>query len=258
MRLVHDPQETAPGIRGAKPSGNDGGQSYPWPHHNGAVADAQQWQEGRELYDIADILAFEDRGDHVYVAGDCTRAYSREKLQSWTRQVVYIRPGTFVIFDRVASVDPSFRKTWVLQAAKPPTGEAPNLVVTNGEGRLFVQTVLPQNPQVELFSGDKLYSYGGDQYDPTRQPPGPVPECRIEVSPSEASATGYFLHVLTATDAAVQSVPQATVDAEGDEIVVAAGETRLTFAKEAVGGSIEVDGQATAFPDEIVPTGDER
>jgi hypothetical protein len=256
VMLIRNPAETWPNIRGAQTTGNDGGQAFPWPHHNGAVVDAEQWQEGRDLYDIGDIIAFEDRGDYVYVAGDCTRAYSPEKLQTWTRQIVYMRPGTFVVFDRVASADPSFRKTWVLQAMKPPTGEGPNLIVANGEGRLFIQTVLPQNPQVELFSGDRLYSYAGNQYNPNRQPPGPVPECRVEVSPSEASATDYFLHVLTASDADVESAPQATIEADGDEVVVAVGDARLTFVKDAVGGSIEMAGQATAFASDIVPTAD--
>jgi hypothetical protein len=254
--LVHDPSEVWPNIRGAETGGNDGGQWFPWPHHNGAVVDAAQWEEGRDLYDIADILAFEDRGDYLYVAGDCTRAYSPQKLQAWTRQIVYLRPGTFVIFDRVVSVHPSFRKTWVLQAMKPPTGEAPNLVVTNGKGRLFIQALLPEAPQVDLFSGDRLYSYGGNRYDPSRQPPGPVPECRIEVSPSAASATDYFLHVLTATEAEVPSVPQATASAEGDEIAVAVGDAKLTFAKEAAGGSIERNGQTTPFTSEVVATAD--
>ncbi|MFQ5809589.1 MAG: heparinase II/III family protein, partial [Armatimonadota bacterium] len=164
--LIHDPDEKWSRIRAGPVSGNDGGQTHDWPHHNGAVTDPAAWHEGRELYDIADILAFEDQGSYMYVAGDCSRAYSPKKLEYFTRQIVYIRPGTFVVFDRVKSTNPEFKKTWLLQAMKPPTGDPPNLVVTNGKGRLFVRTLLPQNARVNLVSGADLYSYGGQTYPP--------------------------------------------------------------------------------------------
>jgi len=64
--LLYDPAEKWPGIRAGNVTGNDGGQAHNWPHHNGAVTDPAQWHEGRDLYDIADILAFEDRGLYVY------------------------------------------------------------------------------------------------------------------------------------------------------------------------------------------------
>ena len=252
--LVHDPDEKWPKIRAAPTSGNDGGQWFPWPHHNGAVGDAAEWEKGRELYDIAEILAFEDRGDWLYVAGDCTRAYAPEKLKSFTRQIVFIRPGTFVILDRVASQDPAFSKTWLLQAMKPPSGEAPNLVVTNGKGRLFVQTLLPRNARTELFAGSRLYTYAGQDCPPAKDPPGPVPECRIEVSPPAPAEVDHFLHVLTAVDADVAAVPQATVKEDGQEIAVSVGECTITFFAGATGGRIAVGGRYTPLAESIVPT----
>jgi hypothetical protein len=71
--LVLDPEERWPGIRAGQVTANDGGQHHAWPHHNGAVSDAAEWQRQKALYDIADLLAFEDRGDYLYVAGDATR-----------------------------------------------------------------------------------------------------------------------------------------------------------------------------------------
>ena len=241
--LVYDPEETWVNIRAYKESiGNDGGQMHDWPHHNGAVVDADQWHRKRQLYDIADITAFEDRGSYLYVAGDCTRSYSSKKLEYFTRQIVYIRPGTFLIFDRVKSTDPDFKKTWLLQAAKPPTGKAPNLIVTNDSGgRLFIQTVLPEKPRVKLNSGDELYSYGGNSY-PAEDIRGPAPECRIEVSPSAPSLADYFLHVLTATQSTVSSVPQARVKVTDDDVTVTIGTTRVTFMKDRVAGEIEISG----------------
>ncbi|MBN1421672.1 MAG: heparinase II/III family protein, partial [Planctomycetes bacterium] len=103
--LVRDPDETWPGIRAGNVTSNDGGQHHRWPHHNGAVVDPAQWKAGEKLYDIADLLAFEDRGAYLHVAGDCTRAYAPEKIERFVREIVFIRPGTFVILDRVRAKD---------------------------------------------------------------------------------------------------------------------------------------------------------
>lgn len=235
--LVYDPSETWPGIRAGNVSGNDGGQAHSWPHHNGAVTDPAEWQRGRDLYDIADIVAFEDRGDYMYVAGDCTRAYSPKKLEHFTRQVLFLRPGTFIVFDRVRSSNAAFKKTFLLQAMKVPTRNGEHLVVTNGKGRLFIQTLLPTQPQVALASGSRLYTYGGKDY-PPQNDTGPAPECRIEISPSRQSETDYFLHVLTATDGSVASVEKAIARAEGQNVIVAIGETELTFMTAELAGSI--------------------
>lgn len=249
--LIHDPGEnTWRRIRAGPVSGNDGGQSHAWPHHNGAVVDAQAWRRDRSLYDIADILAFEDRGAYLYVAGDATRAYSREKLDYFTRQIVYLRPDTFVVFDRVKSKRPELKKTWLLQAMKKPTGEAPRLVVTNAKGRLFVQTLLPEKAHVRLVSGDELYRYGGEAY-PPRRDTGPAPECRIEVSPSAPAAVDYFLHVLTAADSQTESVPQAAVNRRGDYVVVSIGAAQVAFTTGAVGGMIKLGDRRAELADTI-------
>jgi len=249
--LVYDPCETWPQMRAGPVSGNDGGQYHPWPHHNGAVVDPAQWQQGKKLYDIADILGFEDKGTFLYAAGDCTRAYSPKKLEYFTRQIVFLRPGTFVIFDRVCSKDARFKKTWLLQTMKVPTGTSPNLVVTNGNGRLFIQTVLPSNPQVRLASGPNLYSYGGKTYPPERDT-GPAPECRVEISPSQQATIDYFLHVLTATDAKTESVENAVAQIQGGQVAVIIGGIKITFTTAQVAGGIEISKSFNKFADKII------
>ncbi len=241
--LVLDREQRWPGIRAGNVTGNDGGQTHDWPHHNGAVGDAADWQKGKALYDIADLLAFEDQGDYVYLAGDASRAYSPKKLSLFTRQIVYIRPGTFVIFDRVRSTRPELKKTWLLQAMTRPTGEAPNLTITSGDGRLFLQTLLPAHPEVRLAAGDHLYAYAGQSY-PPRRDTGPAPECRVEISPSQPAEMDYFLHVLTATDASTSQVPQASAQTNGDFVVVGIGNTQIAFNTKSVGGVIRADGKS--------------
>ena len=235
--LVHDPRETWPAIRAGRVTGNDGGQHHNWPHHNGAVSDPQEWLQRRELYAIAKLLAFEDRGEYLYVAGDATRAYAPEKLDLFTRQIVYLRPDTFIVFDRVVAKDAAMKKTWLLQAMETPTGEAPHLVVTHGRGRLFVQTLLPARAEIRLVSGAALYAYGGRSYPPARDT-GPAPKCRIEVSPAVPARTDYFLHVLTAADDQTDAAPRATVAAGPDTVIVSVGTVRLALAKDRVAARI--------------------
>lgn len=248
--LVHDPAEqwlgaTAydAGVRAGAVTGNDGGQAHSWPNHNGAVADADAWQSNSDLYDIADITAFEDRGTYLYVAGDCTRAYSPRKLVDFTRQIVFLRPDTFIVFDRVRSTKSRFGKTWLLQAMQPPVAANQHLIVTNGKGRLFLQTLLPETPDVRLVTGPDLYSYGGRDYPPSRDT-GPAPQCRIEISPSALCETDLFLHVLTATDSDTDAVPTASATTDEAHVYVQLGTTLITFTSEEVGGSITMaDGQ---------------
>ncbi len=249
--LVYDPCETWPAIRAGTVTGNDGGQAHNWPHHNGAVVDPAQWLQQRELYDIADLLAFEDTGTYVYVAGDCTRAYSPRKLAYFTRQIVFLRPGTFIVFDRVCATRPEFKKTWLLQAMKPPTAEAGRLVVTSGKGRLFLRTLLPDHPEVRLVAAADLYTYGGHSHPPQRDT-GPAPECRIEISPAQPQTTDYFLNVLTATGAEVTDVENAVARIGHGQVQVRLGTMTITFDTDGVGGSIESAGQRTALATTVV------
>ena len=246
--LIHDPQERWPGIRAGAVSGNDGGQAHDWPHHNGAVTDPQQWERDRHLCDIADILAFTDQGDYLYVAGDCTRSYSAHKLERFTRQIVYLRPNTFVILDRVRTTDAHYKKTWLLQAMKIPEQTRDFMVIANGAGRLFVQTLFPADPQVSLISGAQLYTYDDETF-PASRDTGPAPECRIEISPGQPSTGDIFLHVLTAAHAETSRVQRARAQLEGDSVTVRLGPVYVAFSLSGTGGMIEVSGHRRELPE---------
>lgn len=228
--LIFNPDEKWPGIRAGNVTGNDGGQAHNFPHHNGSVNDADEWQKNKHLYDIADITDYKDTGEYMYVAGDCSRAYSTEKLDYFTRQILYFRPGTFIIFDRVKSSRPDFKKTMLLQTMKPPVKEGKNLVVSNGKGQLLIQNLMPGKAKVNLVSGENLYTYNGNTYPPDRIT-GPAPECRMEISPADNSEIVYFLTFINATESGTTAIPQATVRENGDTVVIRIGEKEITFKK---------------------------
>lgn len=251
--LVLDPAERWPGIRAGTVTGNDGGQHHAWPNHNGGVTDVAAWQQTPARYDIADLVAFNDTGDAVYVAADLTRAYAASKVSRYTRQIVFLRPGTFLVFDRVTSTRPEFKKTWLLQSMTPPEAHGDDLVITNGQGRLFVQTVLPATVQRTVATGEALYAYDGQSFPPEHEV-GVAPRARIEVSPREPNESDLFLHVLTATDATVADVPRAVATVNGNAVEVQLGDFRVRFRVDAVGGELEERGEARPFPGRVIPT----
>ncbi len=251
--LVHDPSETWPQIRAFQGRiANDGGQHHDWPHHNGAAIDTADWNRNKALYDIADLSAFEDHGDWLYTAGDFTRSYRAAKMELCTRQIVFLRPSTFVIFDRVRATKPEFKKTWLLQSMTTPERRPDGLLVeTNGRGRLFVQSCLPAGAKVALVSGDDMFRYDGGDFRPEKTQ-GQAPDCRVEVTPAAQSKEDYFLHVLTAADSTVADVPRAVVSEQGDRVSVSLDGKTVVFTKSSLGGSIATSAGETPFAARVV------
>jgi heparin/heparan-sulfate lyase len=241
--LVYDPHEKWPqwkapktprGIRSIPlPTANDGGQYYPWSASsigpNGGALTVVDWTANKEIMAIGELAAAKDHGNYLYCAGDFTKSYSPHKVKSVTRQIAYVRPGTFIIFDRVEAKSAKYRKAFLLQCAKPPQQVGPHWVITNGEGRLFVQTLEPSQRNVDLYKGGALYSYNGQNFPPQYLDP-PAAECRMEISPAKANKSDHFLHVLTATDANTDTVPLATSRVDGNDLVVTLGGLTIRFA----------------------------
>ena len=199
-------------IRAGKVTANDGGQRYDWPQHNGAVADAAQWNSQRDIWTTGEILSFEDKDGIVTIKADCTKAYSAKKLESFIRQIKFVRPGTIIIADSVRVKNPAFKTIWNLQAMKrPEETDGAMWTWSNGDGRIFLQTLLPAQTETSLFSGDELYKIDGVNYRPQRDT-GPAPECRVEITPTDAKTDYTFVNVLTATDAKTKTVPDAKAE----------------------------------------------
>lgn len=253
--LIEDPSEEWEGIRGTPAAENDGGQAFEGTrsglHQNGGVCMVSEWEAHRDLLEIGQLTAYQDRGSYLYTAGDFTKSYSAKKAKCVTRQIVFLRPGTFVIFDRVEATDATFRKKFLLQPMTVPEKRGAHWVVTNGRGRLFIQTLSPADAKVELYHGDTLYSYGGKQFTPVVEN-CPAPSCRIEISAGPGSAPAkfqYFLHVLKATDSTVADVAPASAEREGNEVVVRIDDVVLRFALDQMKGSIRIAGKDEALVD---------
>jgi len=75
---------------------------------------------GLAYQECADITRFEHRpGDYTYVLGAAAAAYS-SKVDLVQREVVYVRPDVFVVYDRVNAALPGLRKQILLHLAHEP------------------------------------------------------------------------------------------------------------------------------------------
>jgi hypothetical protein len=101
---------------------------------------------------------------------------------------------------------------------------------------------LPEKASVQLRVDEALYAYDDQRFPPGRDT-GPAPECRVEVTPDKPAREDWFLHVLTATDATVESVPAAVARIRDDTVEVQLDTISLTFFRDRVGGTLSDGGK---------------
>ena len=219
---------------------------------------------GAGLFETGDIAAFEYAADrsYTYVSGDATMAYNNPRFCYWqkdnksgrvwrnkpkidlfTRSMVYLPDAdNLIVFDRVQSLDASWRKAWLCHfqgkpeikggrlidaevpghiedfigdtivstwadgVLKPPRPEDP--------GRLFIRTLLPEKTVVRRIGGDGYEAWwNGKNRTGGMKKSSKVAEMvdsgrwRIEVSPQVARKFDTFLHVLHIADTKTSEMP---------------------------------------------------
>ena len=236
--LVYDPKERFRDNR-HKVHANDGGQRLP---RNGlAPASSAILQDPANGYRTGTMLARAWGPDdmcprYAYLKGDITAAYSA-KMESYQRSFLYLRmddshaPMALLVFDRVVSSNPEFKKTWLCHGLSDPIINGNRSIFTNtmeipGEGiycgrnngKLTIDTLLPDNPKINAVGGPGgWHTVDGVNY-PAKLPEGQRREghgWRLEVSPSVPSKEDHFLHVLQVGDAdGAEALPVQTIETE--------------------------------------------
>jgi hypothetical protein len=233
--LVNKPDETWSRMRdgGRNPYANDGGQAKKW---EWVVHTLPDWQARRAQFERGDIVAYENRPEVIFVAGDCTAAYDASKLRSWVRQIVFVRPTTIVVFDRVIATRPEYEKTWVLHMTSEPKIEASRVAIAAGKGRLTADVLLPEGPVIRAVEG---YTYGGQTFNEKPSNLTPLaPKWRIEVLPPQPREEDAFLHVLQTAD---EPLPVSLLK-RGGAVGAKVGDAEVIFTGP-VGGSVTAGGK---------------
>ena len=149
--LVYDPDEDF----GRRGYGNDGGQRLP--NGRSEPRNLETLLAPENGYRTGQVLAHgfgpdPQTPDYTLLQGDLTAAYS-EKVRQVTRSFVFLNlrnaqvPAALVVFDRVVSAHPDFRKYWLLHTLEEPRVEAASATVDctqhGARGRLNLDVLLP-------------------------------------------------------------------------------------------------------------------
>lgn len=175
-------------------------------------------------YETGDLVKLEHASCHDWVACDVTAAYNSPKhatngnapkVNEVTRQLVFFPPDLLVIFDRVESTDASYDKRFLLHVIGAQSTDGATYTLTNGEGKLIGQTLLPADADVNVISG---FTVDGSPYPPSSSgvESGGT---RLEISPRKEGTRDYFLNVMVVGDASVAR-PTAKVEDATDKATV--------------------------------------
>jgi hypothetical protein len=167
--LVYDPAEKFFWSDNVVPAANDGGQRMDSSRYWNTIRNPKDWERTRDLWDLGTMRVV----DHVpnqyhYALGDASNAYSRDKLRSFTRELVYIPNNDLLfVFDRVVSTKAGFKKSWLLHGVSAPNvdqdsdskagakdfANANTFRFADGNGELLVHSLLPRERVVTRRGG---------------------------------------------------------------------------------------------------------
>jgi len=201
--VIHQPGEPPARYWGGTVEGNHGGQH-------------------RQLGSV--LEAFETNDQFVYVAGDATACYRHgpvrgrqgsklpQKCSLTTRQLVFLMPNHFVIFDRVTTTNPGYRKDWLIHTADEPIVDGDLIRADHREGRMFCRTLLPAGAKLtpvggagkEFLAAGKNWLIEAGNLKPEQL--SMMGQWRVEVTPMTANKQDVFLHVIQAGPQDVQSM----------------------------------------------------
>ena len=218
----------------------------------------------------AEVKAFETGKDFTYIASDATPCYG-DKCTEAVRQFVFVYPDYFIVYDRVGAADASYGKEWLLHTKEQPKKVRKGLVrVDSGEGRLFCQTLLPQNAKQEFIGGPgkEFWSNGMNfpleenvwkRYLDGAEKDGRGPYTgawRVSVQPQKESKEDRFLNVLTATDAKDATPVNAKYVKDGsrDGVTLTFDGRKMTFwfnREGEIGGEVEIDGLRRPLTEQV-------
>jgi hypothetical protein len=158
----------------------------------------------RMVYETSSkLIALADEGTYTYAAADITPTYAgRAAVQRIERELVFLRPATVVVFDRVEGTANTAR-VWQLSTAKAPSLSGSTATIVGSKSTLTVHRLLPvgATTRVANWNGDQDMTGGG---------------YRLEVADSGGNGRSRFLNVLSVDGA----VAAATSDDSGSRLGV--------------------------------------
>ena len=182
------------------------------------------------------------------------------------RQLLFIPPYHFIVFDRVVSTDAAYTKRWLLHHANEPVLDGNTWHSDQDRGRIFCRTLLPADAEIEPVGGPgKEFLADGVNYPidagPSEQTGKSIPSLkpihydevpelmgrwRVEVSPGAARTDDVFLHLIQVGDQTLERMDDATITQTTDTATLTfthGGKTVTLVFNTAgdIGGSIRIE-----------------
>lgn len=155
-------------------------------------ASSFRWGEIKEdsAFDTGGLIHYEDAENYTYSSGDATKAYNSKikgrtyvagkaspKVSCVQRDFVYLKSDGglhdyFVVFDRISSTDPTYKKVFLLHTVGEPilngnlrriygekgsglyeSSNTDSIAITQKTAKMFVKTLLPTKTHVYKMGG---------------------------------------------------------------------------------------------------------
>ncbi len=122
------------------------------------------------LYETANVTKYEHNPiyGYTYSVGDATAAYTK-KIDFFEREFLYLRPDVLIVFDRVKSVDPNFKKVWTIHTVDQPVVQGSSVasglgmktfvnntssIIYNPNNTTYIDSLLPKQNKIVVRGGD--------------------------------------------------------------------------------------------------------
>ena len=174
--------------------------------------------------------ALADTPHYTYASARMTANYrGHPAVGQSEREFLFIKPDTFVVFDRAAAAAPTTRRIWTLNLGGPPTIEADSIRYTDGKVQLDVVRLAPTGLTATVTGWQQARS-------------GMQGGVRVDVADADGSAS-VFLHVLSADGAVVSATRADTPGQTGAAIRFADGRTAtVRFSSKGSGATLDLRG----------------
>jgi len=216
---------------------NDGGQES---KYHAADNDLPEWLANEEKYQSGKLRSYLNQNEFMYAMCDGTKAYNPKKLKNWTREMLFLRPHTIVILDRVDNQNTPYEKKWLLHSKYEPILNNNEYVVQGTGHKLYVKTLLPVSTAEKIHG----YVYGGKTVNPPTKGVGEN-LWRIEVKPKQNKLSEIFLHVIS-----TEKKPEANAVMNGNDVELTVDGVKIKFS--AAGESaVTIGGQSYTLEKEI-------
>ncbi len=198
---------------------NDGGQHFP--NNRSEARTLSVLTDPANGYKTGEVLAHgygpsTQTPAYSYLKGDITKAYSA-KVTDLKRSFVFLNlfdnhiPAILIVFDKVVSSNPSYKKYWLLHSMEEPGINGNNTTITLNQrgwtGQMINTTLLPEPENLEITPvggpGKEFWVFGKNYENPSINPNdlnSEVGEWRVEVSPVTPANENYFLNVMQVMD----------------------------------------------------------